>query len=326
MCGRWGVIAGTLRYFADRHGTPRAAIEGTQIPVDQLRRFAKREAGELEYQARRPHTPLVLKWKLEYFGFVLESGSEPVQQFTPEMVRPARRTLAEAMARSEAKHVAVHKNRTAVEEIRELYRRSGGQTPRLGQDELTAYYEGQLDAQEVNSVEEFRNARLDIKVNDFVPVKLRAHLSALPSKVTIAEREIEIDYDVEEAPATPPAEGEPVAAPTNIGVARLRLPEKIARTITNAELPRLDRPLRFVVTRGSRGAIRANTLIELQAMLEGPWTPNAMEHQLGHEPEQGGNESERRSGLGKSRSGPRKFGRVGGPKRAGKRGGGGKRR
>ena len=38
MCGAWGAIAGTLRYFADRNGIPRASIEGTQIPVDRLRR------------------------------------------------------------------------------------------------------------------------------------------------------------------------------------------------------------------------------------------------------------------------------------------------
>src|SRR6266496_1785239 len=28
VCGSWGAIAGTLRYFADRFGVPRASIEG----------------------------------------------------------------------------------------------------------------------------------------------------------------------------------------------------------------------------------------------------------------------------------------------------------
>jgi hypothetical protein len=32
VCGRWGAVTGTVRYFADRFGRPRAAIEGTQIP------------------------------------------------------------------------------------------------------------------------------------------------------------------------------------------------------------------------------------------------------------------------------------------------------
>ena len=56
------------------------------------------------------------------------------------------------------------------------------------------------------------------------------------------------------------------------GVARLRLPEKIARTLTEGELPTLDRPVRFVVTRGQRGAVRASTLEELQTRLDAPWT------------------------------------------------------
>jgi hypothetical protein len=48
----------------------------------------------------------------------------------------------------------------------------------------------------------------------------------------------------------------------------------LARTLTEEELPVLDRPLRFVVTRGQRGAVRAATLEGLQELLEGPWTPN----------------------------------------------------
>jgi hypothetical protein len=57
-------------------------------------------------------------------------------------------------------------------------------------------------------------------------------------------------------------------------VARLRLPEKLARTIVEAEIPALDRPVRFVVTRGQRGAVRADTLDELQEILDRPWSPD----------------------------------------------------
>jgi hypothetical protein len=52
----------------------------------------------------------------------------------------------------------------------------------------------------------------------------------------------------------------------------LRLPEKIARNLAEEELPRLDRPLRFIVTRGARGAARAKTLQELQLELDRPFT------------------------------------------------------
>jgi len=44
VCGSWGAVAGTLRYFADRFGTPRAAIEGTQLPERLVRRYARRGA------------------------------------------------------------------------------------------------------------------------------------------------------------------------------------------------------------------------------------------------------------------------------------------
>jgi hypothetical protein len=57
-----------------------------------------------------------------------------------------------------------------------------------------------------------------------------------------------------------------------VGVARLRLPEKLARNLNEEELPTLDRPLRFIVTRGVRGAARAATLGELQDELERPFT------------------------------------------------------
>jgi len=74
-------------------------------------------------------------------------------------------------------------------------------------------------------------------------------------------RDVEIDYDVEED-----------AENGVLGVARLRLPEKVARTLTEGELPTLDRPLRFVVARGQRGSVRARTLDELQSRLDAPWT------------------------------------------------------
>jgi len=42
------------------------------------------------------------------------------------------------------------------------------------------------------------------------------------------------------------------------------------------ELPVLDRPLRFVVTRGPRGTVRATSLGELQSLLDQPWSPDEM--------------------------------------------------
>ncbi|HEX8237647.1 MAG TPA: hypothetical protein VF600_16940 [Abditibacteriaceae bacterium] len=347
MCGSWGAIAGTLHYFADRHGVPRASIEGTQIPLNRLRRYARQSPAEFIYDARHPSTPLLLNQRVEYFGFVLERHSEPVKVFRPDHAEQARRALAEAVARNEALHMAVQKNREAIEEVRELYRRSGGKTPRLSLAELTEMYKQQLDSLGVNSLQEFRNARLTVRVGDFVPPKLRAQLMALPSTARVRDQDVEITYDVEErnitAPDTPTARGNEslkaqseaqTQAQALVGVARLRLPEKLARSLTDEELPVLDRPLRFLVTRGQRGAVRAATLEELRELLEGPWTPNEgefgsaprYEHRDGHrsnEVRAQRNSRAARSG-GSSRGGTRRG--AGGPKRPGGPGRGGRRR
>jgi hypothetical protein len=263
VAGSWGAIAGDLRYFADRSGIPRAAIEGTQIPMELIYRYATRGKVEVVYDARRKHGPLVLKRSVDYFGFELESELETVEEFPPELAKEARHVLAEAMARSEARHFAVKKNREAIDEIREAYKRSGGETGRLGMPELTALYEEQLA--KVNSMDEFQAARLSVDRARFVPDDVRKRLEGLPNQVTIRDRDVEVDYDVEER------DGE------RRGVARLRLPEKVARTLTAAEIPKLDRPVRFVVLRGQRGAVRADTLEELQERLAQPWSPDEVE-------------------------------------------------
>jgi hypothetical protein len=131
----------------------------------------------------------------------------------------------------------------------------------------------------VNSLQTFRNVRLTVRVEEFVPTKLRAQLMACRPQCWCVIG-CGIHYDVEEQNGTVPhdttvANSEPlnVAAQRTLAWARLRLPERLARTLTTNELPVLDRPLRFIVTRGQRGAVRAQTLDELQDLLEGPWTP-----------------------------------------------------
>ena len=264
VCGSWGAVAGNLRYFAGRQGEPRAAIEGTQIPMDLIRRYATRGAAELSYDPHRKHDQLVVMRHVRYFGFELEQEVEPIRQFPPEWAQQARHVLAAAVARGEARHLAVKKNRAAVEAVREAYRRSGGVTPKLGLAELTAVYEAQLT--DADSVEAFRNTRLVVDLDQFVSASERAEYAVLPSVVLIRDREAWIDYDVEEGP-----DGKPY------GVARLRLPEKMARTLTESELPALDRPLRFTVLRGQRGAVRADTLDELQELLDRPWSPEEVD-------------------------------------------------
>src|SRR5262249_10416319 len=127
-----------------------------------------------------------------------------------------------------------------------------------GLGDLTAYYERQLAA--VDSMTAFRHTAVRVDADEIVPREVRERYASLPSVVSLRGRDVEIQYDVEEGP-----EG-------NRGVARLRLPEKLARTLTAEELPQLDRPLRFVVARGARGAARADTLDALQDELDRPFT------------------------------------------------------
>ena len=230
------------------------------IPVELVRQYATRTKPELIYDARRKHGPLGLKRKLEYFGVELESEIETLDDFPPELAGEARRVLAEAMARGEARHFAVKKNQPVIDEIREAYKLSGGETPRLGLQELTKVYESQLE--DVSSMSEFKSARLTVGRDEFVPPEVRERIARLPRHATVRDREVEIDYDVEEHGGT------------RQGVARLRLPEKIARTLSTGEIPGLDRPVRFVVLRGQRGAVRADTLEDLQEKLALPWSPD----------------------------------------------------
>jgi ATP-dependent helicase HrpA len=260
VCGSWGAIAGELRYFADKFGRPRASIEGTQLPMDLVRRFATGGEAEFLYDPERRKAPLVLQRKLEYYGFELEREIEAVDVFPEGRESEARQVLAEALARGEARHYSVRKNLEPIDAVREAWRRSGGTLPSLTQRDLTEMYVKRL--QGVNSLTEFKQADLglDDALEALSPRAARAKYDALPSRVSIRDRDVEIDYDVEEADGA------------TKGVARLRLPEKVARSLTEAEVPALDRPVRFVVTRGQRGAVRAATLEELQERLDAPWT------------------------------------------------------
>jgi ATP-dependent RNA helicase HrpA len=284
VAGSWGAIAGEVRYFADKSGVPRASVEGTQIPMALIRRYATEGESELVFDPNSKRAPLVLRRRVTYHGFDLEREVQPIDEIPPELVEKALHALAEGLARGDARHVAAKNDRVAIEEIRESWRRSGGKTPKLGVEELTAIYKKQLAEQNVRSFSDFRRARLGIDAESIVPRRERERYLSLPDFVEIRGREIPIRYDVEENDSGRRA------------VARLTLPEKIARTMSEAELPQLDRPLRFVVTRGARGAARADDLDALREELDRPFTEQELteldraserkrEHQRAHQKE-----------------------------------------
>ncbi len=318
VCGSFGAVAGSLRYFADRHGRTHAAIEGTQVPLDLLRRYARRGEPRLVYDPAR--MSLVMDWRLEHTGFVLDSELQVLRAWEPELAESARHVLAEAAARGEARHPSVRRNQQAIAEVREVWRRSGGRTAKLEVPELTALYEPQLEG--VSTMDEFLERPLELDLEALVPRQTREELLALPGTVSIRDEEVELGYEVEQD-----EKGAPV------GVVRLYLPEKLARTLVEEELPLLDRPMRFMVRRGRRGNASADTLLELQDLLDQPWMPEELERP--RDDRRGGGRPVVRQGHGPRTQGsaPRRHGQHGsgrpggdGGRRGGNRGSGGGRR
>jgi hypothetical protein len=194
----------------------------------------------------------------------------------------------------------VRHNQPGIDEVREVWRRSGGRTAKLGVPELTALYEAKLEG--VTTMDEFLERPLELDLGALVPPEAREKFLALPSMVFVRDREVELGYEVEQS-----KEGAP------IGVVRLHLPEKLARTLVEEELPVLDRPVRFMVRRGQRGNARADTLLELQELLDQPWMPEELEQ--GRDDRRGGG----RPGVRHGRD-PRTQGAA--PRRPGQRGAG----
>src|SRR5437667_186525 len=86
VCSSWGAVAGTLRYFADRFGVPRASIEGTQLPERAIRCYARRGAPTVVFERQRRYEGLMRVRTVGYFGFLLERD---VDQMVPEAERRA---------------------------------------------------------------------------------------------------------------------------------------------------------------------------------------------------------------------------------------------
>src|SRR3982751_6233422 len=187
VCGSWGAIAGELRYFADKFGNPRASIEGTQLPMDLIRRYATGDDAELVYDAERRKAPLVLRRSVEYFGFELEREVEAVDEFPAGREDEARTVLADALARGEARHFSVRDNLPRIDAVREGWRRSGGVLPRLNQSDLAALYVKKLAS--VHSLTEFKGADLDLsaELEALSPRAARARYDALPTRTTVRD-------------------------------------------------------------------------------------------------------------------------------------------
>jgi hypothetical protein len=250
VCGSWGAVAGTLRYFADRFGVPRASIEGTQLPERALRRYARRGAPGVVFERQRRREGLMVVRTVEYCGFVLEREVEPLRSpFPPELAAAARTALVQALLAGETPHPDQGRIRKALERFGFYWRRSGGRLAEAATERLTARLAAQFEG--VTSWDEFINTRLVLDIDASVPEGLRHELDALPSSIHLYGDRVPVDYEVERG----------------AGVIRLRLKEGQARRLQPRDVPPLDRPVRFTVLRGKREAVRADTLEDLRRQL-----------------------------------------------------------
>ena len=252
VSGSWGAVAGTLRYFADRFGVPRASIEGTQLPERAIRRYARRGPPTVVFERQRRREGLMTVHTVSYFGFVLERDSEPLANpFPPELADAARGALVQALLAGETPHPDQGRIRQALDRFGFYWRRSGGRLAQAATDHVATQLGTQLGR--IGSWEEFINTRLSLDPEAAIPEGVRRELEALPSSLHLYGDRVSVDYEVEQG----------------VGVVRLRLKEGQARRLEPADLPRFDRPVRFTVVRGKRDAVRSDSLDGLRQALSG---------------------------------------------------------
>lgn len=252
VCGRWGAVMGSLRYFSDRFGRARGSIEGTQLPYELLWEFADRGDVEVVYDPGHRRNPLRARRVKRYQGFELDSEDQPIAGFTPELADAAREALAGAMAAGAAYHRDVVTNRERIRELREIYRRSGGQTREISEPALRAHFLERLA--DVGSYAEFQETDLKIDPDQWVPGDERKRWMALPSAITLAGDEWPLDYALDDGEA----------------VVRVRIRGKALPRVVEEELPELDRPLQWTILRGKRESVKAKTLEEARALATAP--------------------------------------------------------
>lgn len=250
VCGPGAAVAGQIRYFADRYGTSRAAIEGTEIPFDLIKRYAVHGEPRVRFRESQRHTGLMMERTTSYNGFELDRAREPVAgEFPADLGDHARLALAEALVAGRTPHTDQRGLARAVARIDEYWRRSGGRLATARPDAVAAAIARQLHG--VSSWDGFLRTRLELDVRQFADEAVREELDRLPASVALLGDRIPLHYDIEH--------GEPVI--------RLRLREGKARRLRPGTIPQLDRPVRFSVLRGRQEVLRAASLEELAAAL-----------------------------------------------------------
>jgi hypothetical protein len=252
VCARDGAVAGAVRYFADRFGVPRGALEGTNVPFGLIKRHARRRPPEVEFRQGRRGGRLVVTRRVEYFGYVLDQERQPLAgPFPEELADSARRALARAVVSGATNHPNQRTVSRGVQRIDEYWRRSGGSLKEAAPRAVERMVRRQVSG--VRSWQEFLETPLALDADAVVPQDTRDQLDRLPSSAAVLGDRVPLTYEVE----------------NGRGVARLRLREKQARRLRERDVPQVDRPLSFSVYRGKREVARAGSLAELTETLDG---------------------------------------------------------
>ena len=253
VAGTWGAVAGSIRFFADRFGVPRASVEGTTISYELVRRHATLGPITIVLSGPRKHQQLAASRRLNYFGFDLETVVEPLNDGIPDgLLEPARDALTAALLEGETTHPDQGRIRRAAALLRSWWLRSGGTLDVASEEAIRERVRGQLER--TRSWKEFLETPLSLEPEALVPDGVRHRLDALPGKVRLRGDAVPLEYEVDGAQ----------------GVVRVMLREGQARRLTAGELPELDRPMRFAVLRAGEPPLRAGTLAELKELLRRP--------------------------------------------------------
>jgi hypothetical protein len=250
VAGTWGAVAGTLRFFADRFGIPRASIEGTTLSYDLIRDHAALGPPRVVLTGPRKHQGLAVERRRSYFGFELDTDVEPLRGPIPQELRPAARdTLTDALLDGETAHPDQGRVRRAVEVLDEFWRRSGGGLEAASPAAVRRLVRSQLEG--ADSWEGFLGTRVTLDPAALVDEPTQLQLDALPDMVRVRGDAAPLGYEVQDG----------------VGIARVRLREGQAKRLREGDIPPLDRPLKFALIRGRHEPVLADSVADLQAAL-----------------------------------------------------------
>jgi hypothetical protein len=250
VCDRNSAVAGTVTYFADRFGIPRAAIEGTDIPFGLIQRYATLSSPTVEFRSGSRRPGLFVTQTREYFGFELSRERRPLTgKFPSELAERARDTLVTSLLAGATTHPDQQRISRTLSRVDEYWRRSGGTLEEVRPERSERLLTEQV--QKVGSWNEFLNTAIGLDLEGLVPLSRKNELDELPSSVRLLGDRVPLRYEFEA--------GQPIV--------RIRLREGQARRLRARDLPRLDRPVRLSVYRGKREVVRASSLEELQQLV-----------------------------------------------------------